>query len=606
MRTAEAIKSNSTNINNSPRLFFKKKESGDFFTGKNSAKSSGTFFSGTLQPKLNIGKVNDKYEQEADQVADNVVNRIQKYPENTFENTSTIELISTNSNIQQKCESCEKEEGIQKGDEKSEDDNNVLLKPIFENDSELHEDKNIHRKELNTNSSQLIEAQLNASKGKGNHLGSSVQRQMESSMNADFSNVRLHTGADAIQLNEQLNAKAFTHGNDIYFNQGNYSPGTSGGKRLLAHELTHTIQQKRQSGNNIQRIPGSCQRGRRGASHIVLVRATRRMVINGDITSEERRAIVSYSRRRSTTSQERCRILTHLERRAARGRSTRGLRHISNFNISPRTIRVDQGESARISFNVAGTDLRSISCMILKYEFSSERPDHRSFHFANATAGHKVAIWDGTFRGSRNRPPEPGTYRVRIYVTTNSGHTEQVFDQIRVLNPTSTTVLPRTYSGLRLESMLFTRGQVILTDERHNAIVAVANSGLSTTNRRNRSRINYMNNQRHQCVPNRGPLPEGDYYIAPNSVQTPALSRGSLRYPTGSGASAWGPFRVPLVPATGTNVCGRSEFFFHLDVTDDGTAGCIGVASRDEGKFNQMIALLMRLQGRNLPVRVRY
>jgi hypothetical protein len=59
----------------------------------------------------------------------------------------------------------------------------------------------------------------------------------------DFSNVNIHTGQTAVNLNQQLNARAFTVGNDIYFNSGNYDPQSHSGKQLLAHELTHTIQQ---------------------------------------------------------------------------------------------------------------------------------------------------------------------------------------------------------------------------------------------------------------------------------------------------------------------------------------------------------------------------
>jgi len=55
--------------------------------------------------------------------------------------------------------------------------------------------------------------------------------------------VRVHTGSQAESMNRQVNAQAFAHGNDIYFNSGKYSPDTSSGGLLLAHELTHTIQQ---------------------------------------------------------------------------------------------------------------------------------------------------------------------------------------------------------------------------------------------------------------------------------------------------------------------------------------------------------------------------
>ena len=70
-------------------------------------------------------------------------------------------------------------------------------------------------------------------------------------MNADFTNVRVHTGTESAQLNKQLNSHAFTHGRDIYFNSGKYNPCTQEGKYLLAHELTHTLQQSK---NIIRRL----------------------------------------------------------------------------------------------------------------------------------------------------------------------------------------------------------------------------------------------------------------------------------------------------------------------------------------------------------------
>jgi hypothetical protein len=63
--------------------------------------------------------------------------------------------------------------------------------------------------------------------------------------------VRVHTSAAADGLNRSLNARAFTTGRDIYFRQGHYNPGSSGGRELLAHELTHVVQQ------NADRVQGS-------------------------------------------------------------------------------------------------------------------------------------------------------------------------------------------------------------------------------------------------------------------------------------------------------------------------------------------------------------
>jgi outer membrane biosynthesis protein TonB len=88
-----------------------------------------------------------------------------------------------------------------------------------------------------------LEEQIRASKGKGLPLPSDVRETLESAMNYDLSMVRIHTGNDAIEMNRELNSLAFTNENDIYFNEGKYQPYTIAGKALLAHEITHVIQQ---------------------------------------------------------------------------------------------------------------------------------------------------------------------------------------------------------------------------------------------------------------------------------------------------------------------------------------------------------------------------
>jgi hypothetical protein len=84
---------------------------------------------------------------------------------------------------------------------------------------------------------------INRARGGGQALDTSIQAKMGESMGADFSGVRVHTGSESHALNEQLNAKAFTTGSDIFFRDGAYSPQSSGGQELLAHELTHVVQQ---------------------------------------------------------------------------------------------------------------------------------------------------------------------------------------------------------------------------------------------------------------------------------------------------------------------------------------------------------------------------
>jgi hypothetical protein len=66
---------------------------------------------------------------------------------------------------------------------------------------------------------------------------------MEHRLGSDFSGVRIHRGAEAAESAQSIDARAYTSGNDIVFNSGEYQPQTSSGQRLLAHELVHTLQQ---------------------------------------------------------------------------------------------------------------------------------------------------------------------------------------------------------------------------------------------------------------------------------------------------------------------------------------------------------------------------
>lgn len=85
---------------------------------------------------------------------------------------------------------------------------------------------------------------INRERGGGQTLDRGVQVRMSKATGQDFSDVKVHTGPESHALNEQLSAKAFTTGQDIYFREGAYDPGSSGGQELLAHELTHVVQQR--------------------------------------------------------------------------------------------------------------------------------------------------------------------------------------------------------------------------------------------------------------------------------------------------------------------------------------------------------------------------
>jgi hypothetical protein len=160
--------------------------------------------------------------------------------ENNIQHTDTIQPIMhtpVQNVVQRKCAHCEAEEKMQR----------KPLQPF------------IQKKEAQSSNvaSDAVSSQIRSAAGSGKAISSSTKSFMESRFGADFSNVNIHTGNTATELSAQLNAQAFTVGNDIYFNEGKYAPESANGKRLLAHELTHTIQQKDSS--QVQR---SCSDGK--------------------------------------------------------------------------------------------------------------------------------------------------------------------------------------------------------------------------------------------------------------------------------------------------------------------------------------------------------
>ncbi|NJO00823.1 MAG: DUF4157 domain-containing protein [Bacteroidia bacterium] len=187
--------------------------------------------SSPIQTKRTIGQPNDPYEQEADRIAEQVV--------------------STSHPVQRKCAACEQEEKIQP---KTLASQITPLRSSFAQRKcaacaaeEKLQGKFVQMKgEAGTASSQL-ESQINASKGGGSPMGADTQSFMSDRFGADFSEVRVHTGSESVQMNQALGAKAFTVGNDIHFNEGAYNPGSTEGKKLLAHELAHSVQQNKMS-----------------------------------------------------------------------------------------------------------------------------------------------------------------------------------------------------------------------------------------------------------------------------------------------------------------------------------------------------------------------
>jgi hypothetical protein len=89
-----------------------------------------------------------------------------------------------------------------------------------------------------------VTAQITATRGRGSPLDPGLRQQMSTALGHDFGDVRVHTDPLAGSLAKAVAARAFTTGSDIYFGGGEYRPASSDGRRLLAHELRHVVQQR--------------------------------------------------------------------------------------------------------------------------------------------------------------------------------------------------------------------------------------------------------------------------------------------------------------------------------------------------------------------------
>ncbi len=143
--------------------------------------------------------------------------------------------------VQRKCAECEKEEKVQRvTDDKKEEDKTVHR----ETDKKDEDDKKLHRQaDAASSPAAGTSAYVHSLNGKGSPLPASTQQFFRQRMGVDFSQVQIHTGQEASASAKAINAKAYTVGNHIVFKDGQYAPDTYEGKKLLAHELTHVMQQ---------------------------------------------------------------------------------------------------------------------------------------------------------------------------------------------------------------------------------------------------------------------------------------------------------------------------------------------------------------------------
>ena len=228
MKTAEAKTTSESSHSWNPVL-----QNGPFFSSGECERSS-FFETDTIQPKLKIGAPDDKYEKQADRVADRVVEMPDSGPGVQMQGVEEEEMLQT--------QPMEEEEPIQMQEE---EEVQAKLEHNLQTKCEAcAEEESLQMKEINSsNPTDQIGPRLDSKKGSGSHMSNSVQNELSNKMGADFSNVNIHTDSEAVQMNQSLGARAFTHGSNIFFNRGEYSPSSSRGKHLLVHELTHVVQQ---------------------------------------------------------------------------------------------------------------------------------------------------------------------------------------------------------------------------------------------------------------------------------------------------------------------------------------------------------------------------
>ncbi|HWB25764.1 MAG TPA: DUF4157 domain-containing protein [Chitinophagaceae bacterium] len=162
-----------------------------------------------FQPKFNVSEFGDMYERETGAAAKKIVDT------DGVQDDSSLSK-SSRPLIQRKCQHCEEEE------------------------------KRVQRKKDNSdaaNSGIANGGPIQSFEGKGVQLTQEERHFFEPRFGVDFSNVRLHAGSDANQSAKSIDALAYTQGNNIVFGLNQYNTGSNQGKRLLAHELTHVVQQ---------------------------------------------------------------------------------------------------------------------------------------------------------------------------------------------------------------------------------------------------------------------------------------------------------------------------------------------------------------------------
>ena len=105
--------------------------------------------------------------------------------------------------------------------------------------------------------SDALAGRIDAQRGGGAGLDAGTRNTMEDTLGASLDGVRVHVGQESDHLNSSISAKAFTTGNDVFVRSDQWAPGSSSTQRLLAHELTHVVQQRTMAGEGSMSVGAS-------------------------------------------------------------------------------------------------------------------------------------------------------------------------------------------------------------------------------------------------------------------------------------------------------------------------------------------------------------
>ncbi len=194
--------------------------------------------SSSIQRQVNLGRLSNQIVQPIKTTPNPGLNRLNTFKSQRIE--SPIKPVNPVLN-QSSAQTVQRQDNAE--------DEDIQNQPLQEPEAEIVQKKETPSQSSNATATPSLEQSIQQKRGSGQTLSKNVRQPMEQAFGADFSQVKVHTDSESDKLNKSIQAKAFTTGKDIFFKKGEYQPDSKPGQELLAHELTHVVQQ---NGNQVQ------------------------------------------------------------------------------------------------------------------------------------------------------------------------------------------------------------------------------------------------------------------------------------------------------------------------------------------------------------------